>query len=436
MTGNVASTPEGRFLLDLARRWRSDPPEALPGQVDLERAVALAIHNRVAVLLARWLARGGLLEAVPRLAQERLAADVERRSGAAARLGDHLQRYLLRAEARGLETVVLKGLSLSSEIYGDVSIRPGGDIDVLVRREAVAACLETLDAIGVGAYWPNLLADGFYERHHLHQQRSTKDLRVWFEIHWALDHPYTTLTIDYEALMDRTRPSSLLGAPVRALDAADQLLSLAVHLVKHAIYLPSTVERPDLPSVILADGMLIYYLDVAEVVRARAADLDWEAVIHRAHAWGATASMGAVLQVARNWLAAPVPDEVLAALPVRGSGPVTRWAMQRMADQQLAGHQRGDQRLAWRLLTLTNGAFILRPIRMLDSVVYLLPDDEYLRRRYGRAGAGLRLRHLLRALAQFVRFAYDSLAYGMERHRRLRALRQSASLFNRLEAEP
>src|SRR5690606_23656717 len=128
---------------------------------------------------------------------------------------------------------------------------------------------------------------------------STRDLNIWFEIHWALDHPYTLLSVDYEGIFARARPARLLGAPVQEMAAPDVLLSLAIHLVKHAVYLPSLVEREDLPRIILADGMLMYYLDIAEVLK-QTPDLDWDLSVRLAREWGAVDTLGSVLRVCRR----------------------------------------------------------------------------------------------------------------------------------------
>lgn len=149
------------------------------------------------------------------------------------------------------------------------------------------------------------MADPYYVRHHLHLQRCSRDLRIWFEVHWALDHPYTLLTVDYDAMMDRTTPGELLGAPVADLTPADMLLSLTIHLVKHALYLPSIIDRPDIARVVLADDILMYFLDVAEVIKQHQGDIDWSLTATLAHEWGAVDMLGAVLRVCATYLDAP-----------------------------------------------------------------------------------------------------------------------------------
>jgi hypothetical protein len=275
--------------------------------------------------------------------------------------------------------------------------------------------------------------DAYYERHHLHQQRCTPDLKLWFEIHWALDHPLTRLTVDYEAMMDRATPGTLLGAPVHDLSLPDLLLSLAIHLVKHAVYLPSTLTRPDLARLILGDGMLMYYLDVAEVVKQFAADIDWSLLAIICRESGTAAIMGSVLQVCQELLAAPVPEQLLAALPVQGSGSATHYVMDRVADYEVATHMGERPSRFWELMLVTNGAFILRPIRALDLFSYCFPGRDYLLRRYGRASLPTAGGHFLRATGQYARLGVDTIYFTYDRYRRLKALKMSTSLFNRLE---
>jgi hypothetical protein len=107
--------------------------------------------------------------------------------------------------------------------------------------------------------------------------------------------------------------------------------------------------------------------------------------------------------------------------------------MARAAEQELAAYEgRAGSRL-WRLLLAPNGAFILRPIRMLETISYFFPPADFLRRRYGQIGLITRIRHLLTAFSQTIRFGWDTCYFGMERYFRLKRLGKSASLFNKLE---
>ena len=423
-------TTEEKLAYELALHWRGENYRPDLQGVDWLRFATILVHNRMAVLAKRVLAR--VDSSIPPEAQKLIREQVERYERSVSKLGDALIAYLNSAETRDIPTIVLKGLWLCEKIYQVPSMRPGGDIDILVRRQDVDACLKLLAEQGIDEFWPNLLKDEYFTRHHLHQQRSTADLNIWFEIHWALDHPYTLLTVDYESIFQRTKHARLLGAPVQEMAAPDLLLSLAIHLVKHAVYLPSLVEREDLPRIILADGMLMYYLDVTEVLK-QYQDIDWELTIRLAREWGAVDILGSVLHVCKRYFGAPVPGKVFDALRISRPWALTRQFMDRAVEQELAAYEGRQGSRFWNLLLAPNGAFILRPIRLLETLSYFLPPPDFLYRRYGRANLFTRVRHLTSGFVQTLRFGWDTFYFGMERYFRLKRQGKSASLFNKME---
>ena len=419
-------TPEEQFLWQSARRWRTPSMSMHTGQLDWHRLTEMSRWNRMQTLIHGVLARTGLLDHLPPDAMELLREDIQRNAENAEFLGRELQRYLSLAQERSVETVVLKGLSVSINVYGDATIRPGGDVDLLVRKDQVETCVAVLEEMGLGRYWPHLMDDAYYGRHHLHQQRCSKDIRLWFEAHWTLDHPYTLLTIDYEALMDRTAPGQLLEEPVRELSPPDLLLSLAVHLVKHAVYLPSAMDRPDLPRIILADGMLMYFLDVAEAIKRHDTEMDWPFLVDLAQASGATTILGSVLRVCGEWLDAPIPDSVLDDLPVRAPRGLASQMMKRLIDYEVATHQGQERSRFWDFMLMTDESFILRPIRVLDTAAYFVPGSDFLERRYGEASWVSAAGHMARATGQYARLGVDTVYYTWRRNQRRKALAQGA----------
>ena len=425
-------TGEERLAYEFATRWRDEGYRPDLTNIDWLRFANLLRHNRMTVLARQVLAR--LNPSIPPEAQELMGEQTEKYERSASRLGEALTTYLQSAGTHGIETIVLKGLWLCEKIYQVRFMRPGGDIDILVHRDQVDDCLKLLAEQGIGEFWPNLLKDEYFTRHHLHQQRSTPDLNIWFEIHWALDHPYTLLTVDYEGIFERARTARLLDAPVCEMAVPDLLLSLAIHLVKHAVYLPSLLDRDDLPRIILADGMLMYYLDVTEVLKQHP-EIDWDLTIQLARSWGAMDILGSVLHVCKRYLDAPVPEQALSALRVSRPGRLTRQLMSRAAEQELAAYQGRAGSRFWKLLLASNGAFILRPIRMLETLSYFFPPSDFLQRRYGKANLFTRAGHLLLASGQTARFGWDTLYFGMERYFRLKRLGKNASLFNKLETD-
>ena len=107
--------------------------------------------------------------------------------------------------------------------------------------------------------------------------------------------------------------------------------------------------------------------------------------------------------------------------------------MARAAEQELAAYEERKGSRFWNLLLAHNSAFILRPIRLLETISYFFPPSDFLRRRYKRANFITRLRHLTIAFWQTFRFGWDTFYFGMERYFRLKRLGKSASFFNKLE---
>ena len=195
---------------------------------------------------------------------------------------------------------------------------------------------------------------------------------------------------------------------------------------------PFLVERDDLPRIILADGMLMYYLDVAEVLKAYP-NMDWDLTIRLAREWGAVDILSSVLSVCRRYFDAPIPGNVFDALAITRPWAVTRQLMGRAAEQELAAYEGRATSRFWNLLLASNGAFILRPVRMLETLSYFFPPADFLRRRYSEATLVTRARHFFTAFLQTLRFGWDTFYFGMERYFRLKRQGKSASLFNKLE---
>jgi len=423
-------SPEETLAYEFATRWRDENYRPASQDIDWLRFAKILTHNRMSVLAMQIFERFD--SSIPADARKLICEQAEKYERSASKLGNALVTYLKSADAHGINTIVLKGLWMCEKVYQNPAMRPGADIDILVHRDQVDGCLELLKEQGIGEFWPNLLKDEYFTRHHLHQQRSTPDLNIWFEIHWALDHPYTLLTVDYESIFARAKRSTLFNAPIQEMAVPDLLLSLAIHLVKHAVYLPSLLNREDLPRVILADGMLMYYLDITEVLKQNK-EINWDLTIQLARDWGAVDILGSVLQVCQRHFDAPVPGEVISALQVTGPWPVTRKLMARAAEQELAAYEGRQGSHFWTLLLASNGAFILRPIRLLETISYFFPPADFLHRKYGTSNIVCRIGHLILALQQTLRFGWDTIYFGIERYFRLKRLGKSASLFNKLE---
>lgn len=186
----------------------------------------------------------------------------------------------------GIETMVLKGASLSLLAYGSAGVRPMDDVDVLVRIERRVDAVEAMRAAG----WRPEKADaaGWARVHHSMgidgPHGGNMDLH-WFSL-WqpARDEP----------LWQKAVPLELSGTQTLAPCPADQLLLVCVH---------GTPWNPLPPFRWIADA--------AAVIRSSGDALDWDRLVSEAKRRQLTVASAAALGYLREEFCLAVPATVL-----------------------------------------------------------------------------------------------------------------------------
>jgi hypothetical protein len=78
-----------------------------------------------------------------------------------------LKRILDAFSEKGVEVIVLKGAALAKTVYGDIGLRPMGDIDLLVKREDLPRAEKTMS--GAGCHFDVKNIERYKENHyHIH----------------------------------------------------------------------------------------------------------------------------------------------------------------------------------------------------------------------------------------------------------------------------
>jgi glycosyltransferase involved in cell wall biosynthesis len=212
----------------------------------------------------------------------------------------HLRELLVLLADAGVRTTVLKGAALAEWAYEVPSMRTFTDIDLLVSAVDLPAALEALESYQFIQSIPpkRPKAD---KREILVVDDSGVSFSV--DLHWDL-FSYAQLS----GLAD--------GATEWAWDRAD-------HLPNHPLgpmdVLPQEARIAFLATHATLDHRfrLILFRDLAEVARL---EPDWTAVVEYAMRWRLRSFVYTALLLAKRWVDAPVPDEVLADLRVP-SGP-------------------------------------------------------------------------------------------------------------------
>lgn len=268
----------------------------LDAGVDWDRLWRLGhLHEVLPLLVTTITALGG-----PAGMPERWSADAQRRRSATllqnrSLLGE-LMTTLDAMAAAGVEVIPVKGLVLTEMLYGNLALRPAGDIDVLVRPEDLPAARDALRGLG----YAQAARPAYEERHHpFHDApyfRPGPFRDTALELHHGLAAP-RQFRMDAASLWERSVSAELFGRPLRILGPEDTLLHLAVHRAR-------------------APLRLRWIVDIAELMRRANADLDIGFLLAQARAIGARTTLSMTLELSDRLLDAPVPPELAEGLAI------------------------------------------------------------------------------------------------------------------------
>src|SRR5262249_35075205 len=149
-------------------------------------------------------------------------------------LAAELGRLLDLLELQGIRAIPYKGPVLAASVYGKLSLREAGDLDILIHRRDVLRGRELLLSMG---YRPEVELSRRQEAALLRSASEynfvTADGDIRVEVHWAVAPHFFGLALDLEHVWDRRQPVSLAGMTVYSFSPEDLLLVLCAHGTKH-----------------------------------------------------------------------------------------------------------------------------------------------------------------------------------------------------------
>lgn len=351
-------------LLQTVLREESSLPEAEGALAQLNATgawgalLARAAHEGVTPLLHRALAP--YRSDVPPAAQAQLLAARVETAAANRALLDVLARVLRALERQGVAALALKGLALGAALYGDVALRPVGDLDLLVRAEQVGAAQDALGTLGYVPAWAEPAPGAMTELADEAAMVSTDPAlgpAHTLDLHWHLaGAAYYRRQIDVSWFWETAVAARLEGVAVRTLGAEARLLYLCAHQALHH-----------------RGARLLWTCDIGRCVGAAGGPIDWQVFLDRAQAYGLVLPVRAMLAQAQAQLGAAVPaaawDRLALAQPGR----------QEAAAYRIVGRAR-QSRLARFALDLAYLPGWRTKARLIRAKVF--PSPAYMRQRY------------------------------------------------------
>jgi len=206
-----------------------------------------------------------------------------------------LEKVLAWFQAKGVPTLVLKGMALSLLHYDDMAVRPSSDLDILVPEEQVREVLALLRQDG----WTTDYAlagaarrSCFYR--HIHAIPVTHAEYGELDLHW---HVLQTATFRgaNRLFWNDSVPLQVNAIATRALNPTDQLLHACVHGFAANVVAP-----------------IRWVADAITVLQT--SQIDWQRLLSQAKYLHVTAPLGATLSFLRSSFDAAIPAAVIEEL--------------------------------------------------------------------------------------------------------------------------
>jgi hypothetical protein len=126
----------------------------------------------------------------------------------------------------------LKGPVLGADLYGDISMRTSGDLDILVSIHDLEKVNGLLEEQGYkkDEYIQTLLNDWKWRHHHFTYYHPSKRTKI--EIHWRLN-PAPSKEPTFTELWGRKRRSTISSTPIYFLSKEDLFCFLITHGARH-----------------------------------------------------------------------------------------------------------------------------------------------------------------------------------------------------------
>jgi hypothetical protein len=183
--------------------------------------------------------------------------------------------------------VVLKGACLAQLVYQDIALRPMGDIDLLVKPEDMGRTKEALMCLGY--------VSAGSDPHHQVFVRGREARPV--EIHRSLVDETIFSNVDHSMLWNRIRPVEIGGSEAHILSPEDLLMHLCLHCMAN-----------------MFNSTFRSLCDMDKVITINNPSFDWSYFSAQTKLWGLQKGIFLILQALSDFLATPVPEEVLRSL--------------------------------------------------------------------------------------------------------------------------
>ncbi|MDX1521740.1 MAG: nucleotidyltransferase family protein [Anaerolineae bacterium] len=260
--------------------------------VDWPHLIALAQYHRLSPLLFTILSRHAA-DLVPPQTLTTLRQEFYGNGWLNHHLSREVAEVVKLLEAHDIRVVPFKGVSLAVDVYGQLSLRQAGDIDILVSpADAIRAKRVMVEVGGFSSPDMNPAEEALFFQNGLHFDLARPDLRTSVELHWNLMAPYFPEKTDFEAIWTRCRRITLADTRVATFGPADLLRYLCLHGSGHMW------------------PIIRWVTDVAELIDRHGVEIDWDTVVAQTKTDPSRRMVWLGLYLAQDLLGVELPEPV------------------------------------------------------------------------------------------------------------------------------
>jgi hypothetical protein len=295
--------PEAELILlcaglELGGVQRDRVGNLLRTDVDWGNVLQLASKHGLLPLLFRHV-QASVPGTAPKVVYAELWGKQEIRKRRNQAMAEELLAVLRVFESHGIAAVPYKGPALAESVYGDCSLREFADLDVLLSPSDVLKAKRILEGRG---YISRYLVPADEESDFVKAARQydfemfDETKQISLELHWRTDSEFPVASTDDPGWWLRLDSLRLGDDTVRSIPPHELLLILCLHGIKHHWC------------------RLGWLVDVSELIRQNSG-LDWAWVLATAKSMACERRLAISLSMAQSLLGAPVPEDVMRALP-------------------------------------------------------------------------------------------------------------------------
>lgn len=200
-------------------------------ELNWDHFIELVIHHRVYPTIYKTIKNSGE-DIIPQYVVRKLANLFQKNTFKMLHLSAEMYQLNDLFTQDEIRTIFLKGPVLAREVYGDISLRTCGDLDILIPIKELEKADNILTNQGFikDDYILTVLNDWKWRHHHVTYFHHEKGIKV--EIHWKLN-PGLVKEPSFNDIWERKRKSSAANYPLYCLGEEDLFLFLVSHGARH-----------------------------------------------------------------------------------------------------------------------------------------------------------------------------------------------------------